>query len=145
MKVRHVGITVCDLDKCINFYVNILGFKMHRKVLEAGKFIDGISNLSDVSVTTVKMFSPKDPSSSMIELLKYHSHDTSIKKSSINEGGISHFAITVDNIDEIYKRLIKNNIEFNCKPLLSDDGGAFVTFCRDPENNLIEIVQVLNK
>jgi len=141
MRFRHIGITVFDLEKMLNFYQNLLGYKVHKKALESGKFIDSISDLENVKVTTVKMVPENNDMTSMIELLKYHSHQTFTSIKNINEGGITHFALTVDNIKDIHEKLKKNDIQFNCKPLLSEDGGAIVTFCRDPENNLIELVQ----
>ena len=143
MKIRHVGITVVDLEKSIYFYRDLLGFKIEKSMNEKGKFIDKISGLKNVIVQTVKMSPPLGNSNSaMIELLKYESHNSCIERKNITQAGISHFAITVNNIKEIHEKLKKENIEFNCKPVLSDDGGATVTFCRDFENNLIEIVEV---
>tara|TARA_R100001377_G_scaffold63776_1_gene39373 strand:+ start:332 stop:766 length:435 start_codon:yes stop_codon:yes gene_type:complete len=143
MKIRHVGITVNDLDKSIFFYQDLLGFKIEKRMNESGDFIDNISDLKNVSVTTVKLSPPEGTSESvMIELLKYHSHKTDIERIDINNGGITHFALTVNDIEELYTRLTNANVEFSCKPQLSADGGAIVTFCRDFENNLIEIVEV---
>jgi catechol 2,3-dioxygenase-like lactoylglutathione lyase family enzyme len=141
MRFRHIGITVFDLKKMLFFYQDILGYKIHKKALEQGKFIDSISNLKNVEVTTVKMIPSNNDMSSMIELLKYHSHETNTSKLDISNGGITHFALTVENIKDVYGKLLKNGIEFHCPPKISDDGGAIVTFCRDPENNLIELVQ----
>ena len=141
IKVRHIGITVSDLDKMLDFYRNLLGFASSKIALESGDYIDNFSNLSDVRVTTAKL--SNNFGEVIVELLKYHSHETSIAHREINDGGISHFAITVDNINAIYDKLVDNGIKFNCEPQLSPDGGALVTFCRDPENNLIEVVEVL--
>ena len=143
MKLRHIGITVNNLEKSLYFYCNLLGFKIEKRMEESGKFIDNISGLENVKVTTVKLSSPSHgPSGVMIELLKYHSHNTGVNRININHGGITHFALTVNNIKEIHQNLLKESIEFNCSPQLSEDGGATVTFCRDFENNLIEIVEI---
>ena len=145
MNLRHVGITVKDIDLAKNFYCNLLGFEIKREMLEQGKFIDSISGLQNVSVTTVKMIHPESSSSGMLELLKYESHDTQTNRLQINNGGITHFAITVKDLRGLHKKLKENNVEFNCKPSVSDDGGALVTFCRDFEGNLIELVEIIQK
>ena len=143
MNLRHVGITVKNLDLSKKFYCDLLGFKVHKEMEEKGEFIDSISGLENVVVTTVKMFHPDSSSDGMIELLNYKSHNTETSRLDINNGGITHFALTVNDVTGIHQRLLENNVQFNCKPLLSDDGGAIVTFCRDYEGNLIELVEIV--
>lgn len=138
--IRHTGIVVADLEASLYFYSDLLGFQVAKQMEEAGDYIDNISSLRNVKVTTVKMTSP---SGQMIELLKYRSHPAEQKMREICEIGISHIAFTVDNLDIEYERLRANGIQFNSPPQLSPDGYAKVTFCRAPEGTLIELVEVL--
>ncbi len=142
MMLRHVGITVKDLEKSLFFYRDLLGFTVAREMNESGSFIDSISKLLNVKVKTVKLNAPNN-GGGMIELLCYESHKHDVSYRQITHCGISHFALTVSDIEAIHSKLTENGIAFNCEPLLSDDGGAKVTFCRDFENNLIEIVEVV--
>ncbi len=138
--IRHTGIVVADLEASLHFYRDLLGFQIAKQMEEAGDYIDNISSLRNVKVTTVKMTSP---SGQMIELLKYHSHPAEQKMREICEIGISHIAFTVDDLDIEYERLKDKGIKFNSPPQLSPDGYAKVTFCRAPEGTLIELVEVL--
>ena len=138
--IRHTGIVVIDLEASLHFYRDLLGFQIAKQMEEAGDYIDNISSLRNVKVTTVKMTSP---SGQMIELLKYHSHPAEQKMRKICEIGISHIALTADDLDFEYKRLKDKGIQFNSPPQLSPDGYAKVTFCRAPEGTLIELVEVL--
>jgi catechol 2,3-dioxygenase-like lactoylglutathione lyase family enzyme len=138
--IRHTGIVVADLEASLYFYRDLLGFQVAKQMEEAGDYIDNISSLRNVKVTTVKMTSP---SGQMIELLKYHSHPVEQKTREICESGISHIAFTVDDLDIEYERLKGKGIQFNSPPQLSPDGYAKVTFCRAPEGTLIELVEVL--
>mgnify|MGYP000114723570 CR=1 FL=1 len=45
---------------------------------------------------------------------------------------------------EIYQKLTESGVKFNAPPQLSPDGYAKVTFCLDPDNTPVELVQVLN-
>ena len=141
IKVRHVGITVKDLDRMLDFYGRLLGFKNKKVALESGEYIDNFSDLENVSVTTAKLSNGNDDV--LIELLKYHSHTGEDTKSQIINPGITHFALTVNDLNELYEKAVKEGIEFNAPPQLPPDGKALVTFCRDPEGNLIELVEVL--
>jgi len=138
--IRHTGIVVDDLEVSLHFYCGLLGFQIVKQMEEAEDYIDNISSLRNVKVTTVKITSP---SGQMIELLKYHSHSAEQKIREIYEIGISHIAFTVDDLDMEYKRLKDKEIQFNSPPQLSPDGYAKVTFCRAPEGTLIELVEVL--
>lgn len=138
--IRHTGIVVSDLEASLYFYCDLLGFQIAKQMEEAGNYIDNISSLRNIKVTTVKMTSP---SGQMIELLKYHSHPTEQKMREICEIGISHIAFTVDDLDVEYEGLKDKGIQFNSPPQLSPDGYAKVSFCRAPEGTLIELVEVL--
>jgi glyoxylase I family protein len=143
-KIRHVGITVSNLEKSLKFYCGILGFIEQKVMLEKGEFIDGLSGLNGVIVKTAKLRDCHN-NEVLLELLEYKSPKSTPfwqPKKPITCPGISHFALTVDNIDHLYQSL-KSEIEFNAPPAVSPDGGAKVAFCRDPENNLIELVQEL--
>ena len=139
--IRHTGIVVDDLEASLHFYSDLLGFQIVKQMEEAGDYIDNISSLRKVKVTTVKITSP---SGQMIELLKYNSHPIEQKTREISEIGISHIAFTVDNLDMEYERLKGKEIQFNSPPQLSPDGYAKVTFCRAPEGTLIELVEILS-
>jgi len=138
--IRHTGIVVQDLKASINFYKNLLGFKVAKKKLEKSEYIDKILGFKKINVTTVKMSSPKGH---MIELLKYYSHPTKKKKKRILDIGISHIAFTVSNLENEYKKLTKKGFKFISKPEISPDGYAKVAFCKAPEGTFIELVEVL--
>jgi catechol 2,3-dioxygenase-like lactoylglutathione lyase family enzyme len=139
--IRHTGIIVKDLDSSLTFYRDILGFKIFKRMDEEGTFIDGILGLNKVLVTTIKMIIPD--TEYMIELLYYHSHKSKEQIRAVNDIGIGHIAITVTNIDFLYKKLLENNMEFISEPITSDDNMARVVFCRAPEGTYIELVQEL--
>ena len=138
--IRHTGIVVADLETSLYFYRDLFGLQVAKQMEEAGDYIDNISSLRNVKVTTVKMTSP---TGQMIELLKYHSHPAEQRTREICEIGIAHIAFTVDNLDIEYKKLKDKGIKFNSPPQLSPDGYAKVTFCRAPEGTLIELVELL--
>ena len=141
IRVRHVGVTVDDLDKMLSFYSTILGFSEHKISLEQGEYIDNFSSLKGVQVTTAKL--SNGHSEVLVELLKYHSHKGTYNRSELINRGITHFALTVDNLRLLYEECSKAGIKFNSPPQASPDGKALVTFCRDPEDNLLELVEMV--
>ena len=110
-------------------------------MVESGIATDKLSKLKKTSVETVKMTTGKN--NDMIELFYFHSHKRKSFDNTYNISriGISHFAVTVKNLDKIYKKLKKEKIKFVCEPIYSNDGNVKLTFCRAPEGTLIEMVQ----
>jgi glyoxylase I family protein len=141
---RHVGITVSDLDRSMYFYQELLGFEVKKVMLENGECIDNFSALEDINVTTVKMIGKNN--SGMIELLHYISHPKSGPENPtypLTDVGCSHFALTVDDLDSLYERLVEYGTPFNYPVQTSPDGNVRIAFCRDPDGTLIELVQDL--
>ena len=143
-KLRHVGITVTDMKKSLELYKDYFGFEVVWDEIEEGKFIDSLSDIKNIKVRTVKL---KDSISGMIELLQYYSHPGWRSENVINKItkiGCSHFAITVEDLDTVYKELVDMGLKFNSIPEVSPDGNAKVCFCRDFDGTLIELVEELN-
>lgn len=142
--IRHTGIVVKDLKRALHFYRDLLGLKIVKQMEETGDFISKISGLKNVNVkvTTIKLVA--DDNSSLVELLCYHSCPRKkIAKKEVWNLSISHIAFTVKDIGKEHKRLTKAGVKFNSLPQVSPDGYAKVVFCKDFENNLIELVEVL--
>jgi len=136
-EIRHIGITVNSLVEMMSFYSK-LGFnKISSCNLEEGKVLDNFSDIIGIKVWTLKLTNFKGE---IIELLEYK-FPISLKrnkKKKINCLGISHIALTVKDINNIYKNLRKF---FIYPPQVSNDGKVLISFIRDVENNLIELVE----
>lgn len=141
--IRHSGITVTNMEKSLIFYRDLLGLIVERNMNESGNHIDKMLSMKDVKVNTVKM-SAKDKGPTMIELLEFKSHPCESNHSNISKIGSSHVAFTVDDLDKTYEKFIAADVKFNAPPQNSPDGYAKVTFCHDPDDTLIELVQVLD-
>ena len=138
--IRHTGIVVENLDASLHFYRDLLGFEITKQMNEKGNYIDQITNLEKVNVTTIKMTSPDGH---LIELLYYQTHPRIKKNRRMNDIGIAHIAFTVNDLNKVYSSLSNQGVYFNAPPQLSPDGYAKVTFCRAPEGTYIELVEVL--
>jgi len=140
MNVRHVGVTVTNMEESMKFYQELFGFDVTRVMDESGLHIDKFSGLDGVQVQTVKMTAPNG---GMIELLEYSSHPRESSFEDITHIGCSHFALTVDNLPNLYQRLLEYGSEVLCEPQYSPDGMVRLTFCKDPDGTLIELVEEL--
>ena len=108
---------------------------------EQGVYIDNMLSLDNVQVKTVKLSA--DTGNTLIELLDFKSHNDNEVRNFYTIGA-SHIALTVDNLEDLYKHLSANNIKFNAPPQKSPDGIVKVTFCNDPDGTPIELVEIID-
>ena len=140
---RHTGIVVQNMETCLHFWKDIMGLKVVADFWEEGSFIDTIQHLNGVKLHMIKLAGPDGV---LIELLKDDSHPTpSPESNKLCDRGIRHIAFTVANVDESWRNLCENGYETLSEPVTSPDGKARLFFVRDPEGNLLEIVQILVK
>jgi catechol 2,3-dioxygenase-like lactoylglutathione lyase family enzyme len=136
-----VGIVVLDLDRALAFYRDLLGLAVVREMDEGGAYMERVTGLPGVSVRTVKLAAP---GGGMVELLRFASHpEPPGAARSAATPGCSHVAFTVADLDATYRRLQAAGVRFHAPPQVSPDGGAKVTYCRDPEGSIVELVEVL--
>ena len=139
--IRHAGLVVNDIEKSLNFWVNLLGFKLDKMMVESGPKIDSILGLKNVKVTTAKI---SDKNGNLIELLKFHSHKSSKKwEGKPYSTGLTHLALSVKNFDEIVSKFSEFGIVFKNKPIISDDKKVKVVYVESLEGLLLEIVETL--
>ena len=117
--IRHTGITVHNLEKTMKFFIDVLGFKLKKKMNEHGSYIDNMLGLEKVKVTTAKL---KAPDGSLIERLKFKNYKDKKWSGKIYSTGLTHMAFSVKNLDKSYKILSKKGVVFNAPPQLSPDG-----------------------
>lgn len=139
--IRHTGLVVADLERALDFWRDVLGFKLVRQMEESGPHIDAMMGLKNVKLTTAKLSAPD---SNLVELLHFHSHpDKPAWAGSPCSTGFTHIALTVDDLDATCAKLSKSGVSFSAPPQLSPDGYAKVTYGRGPEGVLLELVEVL--
>ena len=140
--IRHTGIVVDNLKSALEFYQGLLGFQIVKTMEENGPFIETILGLDGVDLTTVKMCTPDG---SMIELLYFKTHPDNSKALArkLYERGISHIALTVDDLDTDYQQIQNAGARFISPPQTNPEGTAKVAFCEDPHGNILELVQTL--
>ena len=136
---RHVGIVTTNLKNSLNFYENYLGLKKIKVINENKRLMKNILNLKNCDLTTVKLGYKKKI---FLELLYFKNLKQKKRETKIFSSGLTHFSITIENLDKVYDNLKKKNINFLSKPALSHDRKVKLVFCKSPENIFIELVEI---
>lgn len=138
---RHVGIVVNDLEKSVHFWQELIGFKAVSDNIEPSPYIEELLSLNATNLRTLKF---SDKKGFIIELLKFNSSNKeSDWQGDLSTTGLTHIALTVENIEKIVNRLNEFNYTSLSKIMKSPNGQVKVVFINGPENLKLELVEVL--
>lgn len=138
-RAHHIGLCVIDIDTCISFWKDILGLKQTADFNMKEEFLDFVQGKEDMDYRIVKF---ETPEGFMIELLQDRGHVVKPQiENSLQAAGLRHFALEVTNVDEFYDKFLKRGYKTISAPATSKDKSMKLFFVRDPEENLIEIMQ----
>jgi catechol 2,3-dioxygenase-like lactoylglutathione lyase family enzyme len=138
---RHVGIVVKDLAKTTDFWINLIGFKLHIDAKEISPYIDELLGIANPELRTVKLI---DENGFIIELLEFANHPTKDNwEGNLAKTGLTHIALTVSDLESLVAKLIKNEYKFISEIKKSPDGAVKVVFVRGPEGLMLELVEPL--
>jgi lactoylglutathione lyase len=124
MKLDHVGIKVKDMDKALEFYTQVLGFRILEKLKLLGNDYFFVGN----EHTRIE-----------IELAPKGSHLPDINLST----GLYHIALLVDDLEGEAARLKEHDVKFVLQPVqLRPD--RKIAFIEDPDGTRIQLIQMLS-
>lgn len=139
--IRHTGIVVSDMERSIRFYRDMLGMTVWADFKDDSDYVREVTEVPGAHVWMIKL---KAADGVSIELLQYLSHPAGIPDPTrACDVGVNHIALQVDDIDALYTKLVAKGIRFHAPPTVSGDGGAKVTYCRDPEGVIVELVELI--
>ena len=140
--IHHAAISTVNLKRAIEFYRDLLGFKVVHE-FSWSKGSEGADRILGLKNTSAKA-AMLTAGNAMIELFQF---DSPVPKNSdpnrpVCDHGITHICLYVEDIDAEYSRLNKAGMSFHCPP--QKNGAMNVTYGRDPDGNVIELMEVLN-
>ena len=136
---HHTAISVTDLNRSLDFYCNLLGMKMDWRIDhkrgEAFEKVVGLKNV-DVSYAMLSGWGAR------LELFQYHSPpgEPFPPDKPVSDRGITHFAFQVEDIDDLYEKLVVRGVRFNAPPQTIRPGVRAAYF-HDPDGVTVEFVQ----
>lgn len=137
--VNHVGITVGDLERSIEFYTAfggevLIGSHFEGPHMDRGLGLEGVQ--LDVRMIRFKNL--------VLELLHYSAPPSSAYSSRNSDIGASHLAFEVDDIHKLHDDLKSRGLELFSEPVSIDDGpfrGGYWMYAKDPDGISLEFLQ----
>ncbi|MCX7285502.1 MAG: VOC family protein [Novosphingobium sp.] len=148
--IHHVGVSVPDLAKAREFYLDLLGGVEVGKPLEweDNPFIDAVVGLEN---SAAHQFVCR-LGNAYVEVFEYFAPRAAAQdpNEGVNRFGYTHFAVQVDDIEACYERLVAAGIRVHTRPSMDGitidaDGrkhGYAATYCRDFFGNVFEIMEI---
>ena len=138
---HHVGITVTNLDRAIEWYGKVFGIKPSFSLTVSGSMGEQVLRLPPHVHRAALL--PIGPVA--IELLEFEPTRNSKGKMRQDDVGYVYICFAVEDLDDVYKRLTAEGIDFHTEPLHAEEGQiAGSKFCvmRDPDGKTIELVEL---
>ena len=139
MGFHHAAISTPDLDRFLEFYCGTLGCEV------AWTFDWDAPNDDADAVTGLKGSAARAAmlklGDSFLEVFEFTAPAAPSRSGerAVNEYGITHVCLQVQDIHSEYQRLKSAGMRFHCEPQPQDTG--FVTYGRDPDGNVIELLE----
>ncbi len=142
--IRHTGLIVKDIQKSLDFYESLIGFNVIQDFWDDSDYINEITRTIGANVHMVKLAAPDG---SVIELLSYEGdlEPTERINLPIYNVGEAHIALKISSCQDMYNKLIQNNVEVLSEPIISSEKIAKVFFCLDPDRYRVEFVEMINE
>ncbi len=142
--IDHVGLTVADLDRAIEFWCGRLGLRLLHRATETDPDIASLIGQDSVELEIADIDAGDGR---IIELIKYTRPAGQPIQARSCDPGSTHVALRVDDLDATLERLEgSQGRRISPRPVvLHDPGGAWdgVACCyiTDPDGIIVELVQ----
>lgn len=141
--IFHVNICVKNLERSIAFYEK-LGFKVVNDFTLEGPDVGKSMGLNASMFRVVFMRLGDDPDATVIDLLEFIDPPTQGSPyPTLNNIGLCRIAFKVDDVDEVYEKLINMNVEFVApvERMKGESGNDISYVCfKDPDGVFLEII-----
>lgn len=132
---HHFGVTVTDLDTAVQFYSGVLDLDVLSRFSVTGESFAAGVGVPDAT----GRFAHLDAGGARVELVEYEPAGSNATADSVNQAGAKHLGLSVDDIDRFYADL-PDHVDTLSDPQTTESGTR-ILFLRDPEENLVEIVE----
>lgn len=140
LNLHHMGLTTHNAERSVKFYCDHFGGKIVREFQWEPGNVEFNKRLGlPESAGRIVMI---EFGSARLEIFEFAVPETngSDRPADVNTPGYTHICFETEDCFAEYNRLKGAGIEFHAPPLKMSAGGIFA-YARDPDGNIIEIMQ----
>ncbi|MEY7849497.1 VOC family protein [Natrarchaeobius sp. A-rgal3] len=135
LSAHHVGITVDDLEETLPFYRDVLGFPVADRFDVSGEAFSTVVGVEGASAEFVHL----EAGGVRVELVEYGFDATEMPTPTLERPGASHVGFAHEDVETFYEGL-PEDVPTTSEPQTTASGST-VLFVRDPEGNLVELIE----
>jgi catechol 2,3-dioxygenase-like lactoylglutathione lyase family enzyme len=137
--MNHVGISVANLERSIEFYRNALGMEVVVEKIFKGELYEKILALRGAS-GKVALLRHDNLQIELFEFLNPRPRAADPDRP-VCDHGITHFCIEVADIERVYQHIKGAGTSFHSPPLVFP-GAVKAAYGRDPDGNVFELLEM---
>ena len=146
--IVHIGLSVKDLDRSIDFYQNVLDLHLLGGMTMDGQATDTLFQKNQASVKLAYLSPNKDGSGTLVELIQFNQIPLDKSKGDFFKPSISELCFAVEDIHAFYAKLKSLGVDLLSPPQYFDstDAGfskSWAFYFRDPDGIILEAIQYL--
>jgi catechol 2,3-dioxygenase-like lactoylglutathione lyase family enzyme len=133
--LHHHGISVTDLDRAVEFYRSVFGFELVDRYSLSD---DALAAAIGVEAAAAE-FAQLDAGAARVELVEYEGASGRPERETASDVGATHLGLHTEDVDAVYDSL-PDDVETISDPQTTGSGTR-ILFVRDPDGNLIELLE----
>jgi catechol 2,3-dioxygenase-like lactoylglutathione lyase family enzyme len=143
-RLHHIGLTVADLERSIEFYEAVLGATVRERSENGGDEVAEVTGLVGARIIAADL---DLPGGGWLELVQYVVPPGARLEQERHQPGHTHVGFLVDDADAAYDRLGAHGAVPTSRPVrITEPGsvwdGARVLYACDPDGRTIECVEM---
>ena len=147
-EIMHIGVTVSDLDRSIDFYKNVLGLDFKGELLMQGEETDRLFARKNCKARVAYLNGSDAVMAPPVELIQFVDEDVEKAPADLFRTSISEICFAVTDIDAVYEKLTAAGVECLSAPQPFDFtadgfGRSKAIYFRDPDGIILELMQAL--
>ena len=147
--IAHIGLTVRDLDRSIEFYRDVLGLDYKGYMYMEGESTDRLFDGKDIRAKVAYLSPMTGESCPDVELIEFERGEVKDDEPSLFKTSISELCFGVEDIEGFYKDLLDKGVGVMSSPQVFDSteygfGKSKALYFYDPDGNILEAIESLD-
>ncbi len=148
MKIKfvHTNIVARDWKKLARFYIDVFGCEPVPPERDySGGWIENITGIKGVHIRGIHLRLPGYLDGPTLEIFSYNKQPEGCELPPVNRPGLAHIAFLVEDVRFFYDKLLEkggSKLGEIVEKKVDGLGLLTVVYARDPEGNIIEILNI---